>query len=137
MHVTSSNSDDPSSPSGIVRAFLNALESKQIDLALTMVSSDVEWDNVPMGKVVGPAGIRKVVSSGVTAAADRLEWIVNRQIASGTTVCNERLDRFLVGGSWIEIAVAGIFEIRDGKIALWRDYFDRETFLKQLPKGMS
>ena len=135
--MTSSNSDDMSSPSGIVSAFLKALESKQIDLALTMVSSDVEWDNVPIGKVVGPGGIRKVVSSGVTAAADRLEWIINRQIASGSTVCNERLDRFLVRGSWIEIAVAGIFEIRDGKIALWRDYFDRETFLQQLPEDMS
>jgi limonene-1,2-epoxide hydrolase len=135
--VTSSNTDDPSSPSGIVSAFLHALESRQIDLALTMVSPDVEWDNVPMGRVVGPDGIRKVVSSGVTAAAERLEWIINRQISSGSTVCNERLDRFLVRGSWIEIAVAGIFEIRDGKIALWRDYFDRETFLKQLPKGMS
>jgi limonene-1,2-epoxide hydrolase len=121
-----------SSPSEIVTAFLKALEQKRFDDALLMVSENVEWDNVPMGKVFGPDGIRKVVSSGITADADRLEWIVLRQIASGATVCNERIDRFLVRGTWIEIAVAGIFELRNDKIILWRDYFDRETFVKQL-----
>jgi limonene-1,2-epoxide hydrolase len=126
-------SGHPSSPSEIVSAFLKALERRQFDEALHMVSEDVEWDNVPMGKVFGPDGIRRVLSSGITAAAERLEWIVQRQIASGTTVFNERIDRFLVDGTWIEIAVAGLFELRDDRIALWRDYFDRETFLKQLP----
>jgi len=127
-------SDHPSSPSEIVSTFLKALERKQFDVALQMVSDDVEWDNVPMGKVFGPDGIRGVISSGITSDADRLEWIVQRQIASGTTVFNERIDRFLVRGTWIEIAVAGIFEVRGDKIILWRDYFDRETFLKQLPE---
>jgi limonene-1,2-epoxide hydrolase len=85
-----------------------------------------------MGKVFGPDGIRKLLSSGITAEADRLEWIVHRQISSNNTVCNERLDRFFVRGAWVEIAVAGIFELRGNEIALWRDYFDRQTFLAQL-----
>ena len=32
----------------------------------------------------------------------------------------------------MELPVAGVFELRDGKIVLWRDYFDLETIMKQM-----
>jgi len=39
-----------------------------------------------------------------------------------------------MGGSWIEIPVCGVWEVIDGKITLWRDYFDLATYRDQLPK---
>ena len=42
----------------------------------------------------------------------------------------ERLDRFSVGGKPVELPIAGVFEIRDGKIAAWRDYFDMATWTR-------
>jgi limonene-1,2-epoxide hydrolase len=45
------------------------------------------------------------------------------------TVLNEREDRFEIHGRWVTLPVAGIFEIRDGRITLWRDYFDKATLL--------
>jgi limonene-1,2-epoxide hydrolase len=34
--------------------------------------------------------------------------------------------------------VCGVFEVRDGLITLWRDYFDRETLMKAMaPDGAS
>jgi limonene-1,2-epoxide hydrolase len=33
----------------------------------------------------------------------------------------------------IDLPVMGTFEIRDGKIAAWRDYFDMAMFLNQMP----
>ena len=45
----------------------------------------------------------------------------------------ERTDRFLVGEKWIEIPVMGTFDLRDGKICGWRDYFDMAQFQSQLP----
>jgi limonene-1,2-epoxide hydrolase len=44
---------------------------------------------------------------------------------------NERVDVFEMGGKHVEVPVAGVFEIRGGKIAAWRDYFDLATFTKQ------
>ena len=32
----------------------------------------------------------------------------------------------------VELPVAGLFVVRDGRIALWRDYFDMTTFSKAL-----
>ena len=65
--------------------------------------------------------------------AKGLEFKVLRAAANGNTVLNERLDIFdLGGGKKIELPVAGVFEGRDGKIALWRDYFDLQMYTKQM-----
>jgi limonene-1,2-epoxide hydrolase len=34
---------------------------------------------------------------------------------------------------WVELPVNGVWEVVDGKITLWRDYFDAASYLKQMP----
>lgn len=46
-------------------------------------------------------------------------------------VFTERLDKVLMNGRRGEIPAVGIFEVRDGQIALWREYYDRETLLRE------
>lgn len=61
-------------------------------------------------------------------AAERVEWEVSRSYAIGSVVINERIDKFYSmpdgkGGTMDVIAaVAGFFYVKDGKIAMWRDY---------------
>jgi limonene-1,2-epoxide hydrolase len=43
-------------------------------------------------------------------------------------VFTERLDRMTFAGKDVELPVAGVFELRDGKITAWRDYFDQKMF---------
>ena len=126
------------SPGALVRTFIDLLVANQPDAACAMVSDGCEYDNVPMGKVFGPSGISGSLApflGGCTA----IEWIIHRQVENGTvangTVFNERTDRFQLGGRWVEVPVCGIFEVRDGKITLWRDYFDQSTFRDQLTPG--
>lgn len=46
-------------------------------------------------------------------------------IAAGDgAVLTERIDRITVGPIRIELPVSGTFEIKDGQITAWRDYFD-------------
>ncbi len=106
-----------------VDAFLAAICAHDLDTALGMVSDDVVYDNVPIGSVEGPDGIRQVLG-GFLASATGIDWVVHRQVADDTTVMNERTDRFEMGGQWRELPVMGVFEVRDGAITLWRDYFD-------------
>ena len=115
----------------IVNSFIAALCAKDIDGALAMVTDDCEYDNVPMRKVHGPGGIRETLEPFL-AGCSRVEWLVHHQAATGDVVMNERLDRFEMGERWIEIPVAGLFVLRDGKIALWRDYFDLATFQRSI-----
>jgi limonene-1,2-epoxide hydrolase len=43
---------------------------------------------------------------------------------NGDVVLTERIDTFTVGEVVAPLRVMGTFEIRDGKISAWRDYFD-------------
>ena len=50
--------------------------------------------------------------------------------SSGDVVLTERLDKFSMGGRNVELPVAEVFEVREGKIASWRDYCDLPTWTK-------
>jgi len=42
----------------------------------------------------------------------------------------ERMDRTVVDGKSVDLPCFGIFEMREGKISEWRDYFDMATYTK-------
>lgn len=118
-------------PTEVVSALIHACERRDLDAVCALVTDDIEYDNVPIGKVYGPDGVRSVLSGGVTQAAERVEWVVLHQVADGDVVMNERVDRFLVAGTWVEVPIAAVFKVRDGKVCLWRDYFDLESYRRQ------
>jgi limonene-1,2-epoxide hydrolase len=118
-------------PDEVVTALIRACEARDLDSVLELVTDDIEYDNVPVGKVFGPEGVRVVLSAGVSEAAAQVEWVVHRQVSSGNTVMNERTDRFFLDARWIEIPIAAVFEVRGDRVSLWRDYFDLETYRAQ------
>ncbi|MDD3799521.1 MAG: limonene-1,2-epoxide hydrolase family protein [Novosphingobium sp.] len=78
----------------------------------------------PLEPVFGREGIRAVLEPFL-ANAEEVDWVIHNAVSNGTDmVMNERTDRFLMPVGWVELPVMGVFEIRDGKIAGWRDYFD-------------
>lgn len=115
----------------VVTALIAACERRDLDAVCALVSDDIAYDNVPIGVVHGPEGVRSVLSGGITQAASAIEWRVLEQVEQGDVVMQERVDRFLVDGRWIEIPLAALFRIRDGRIVLWRDYFDLESYRRQ------
>jgi limonene-1,2-epoxide hydrolase len=118
-------------PEEIVNEFMARIVRMDLDGACALVSDDIEYDNVPMGKVYGPDGIKSFLGPMVDSL-DEVDWVIHRQAAAGSLVLNERTDRFGKDGKWMELPVAGVFEIRDGRIVLWRDYFDMATMTDQL-----
>ena len=119
-------------PEETVDEFIRRVVAVDLDGAAELVSDDLEYDNVPIGKVSGPEGLKSFLSAMVSGI-DEVVFVVHRQTAAGNTVMNERTDRFRLGENWIDLPVAGVFEVgHDGKIVLWRDYFDAATFYSQL-----
>ena len=111
-----------------VNTFIAAIERRDLVAALALAASDIVYDNVPLASVQGADAVRATLGPFLSGATS-VEFRLLRQAEQGNLVLNERLDRFELGGRWIEIAVAGVFEINpDGKIGLWRDYFDRGQF---------
>ena len=125
----------PHDPDSLVTTFIECIQGHRLAAALELVADDCEYDNVPITKVFGKPAIEQILS-GFLAECTAIEWLVHHQVASGDlehgVVMNERTDRFEIDGRWVDLDFAGLFVINNGKIALWRDYFDRETFTKAL-----
>ncbi len=127
-------------PGALVTSFIEAVVANDLDAASSFLGDDVEYDNVPLGKVHGKDGFRSVLGPFLDGASE-IDWVVHHQVASGDlehgVVMNERLDRFKLAAGWMEVPVAGLFVVEHGVITLWRDYFDRAGFDEQIAAASS
>ena len=121
-------------PLETVNAFLTAAAERDYDAALALVHDDVEYQNMMLPAVHGPQQLRETLE-GLLALCSDSEWVTHRQLVDGDTVMNERTDRFEIGGEWLDLPVAGVFVVRDGRLALWRDYFDLQTVMTRAFPG--
>ncbi|GIX29587.1 MAG: limonene-1,2-epoxide hydrolase [Porticoccaceae bacterium] len=122
-----------SDPDAIVRQFVASWSSLDLDRILSFFTDDALYLNVPMPPAHrGKKAIREAIA-GFLEGVEAMEFVILHQAESPQgVVLNERLDRFRIDGRWLELPVMGAFELRDGKIAAWRDYFDLEQFTGQL-----
>lgn len=119
-------------PAEIVTEFIQAIERKDVASAAALVSDEISYENMPMAPIVGREAMIATLEAFL-APAGGVDWQILEQWEVGRTVINERLDRFEIGDGWLELPVAGIFEISDdNKISLWRDYFDMGSYSRQM-----
>jgi limonene-1,2-epoxide hydrolase len=115
------------SPADVVTEFCKKWASPDPDELAAYFTEDAVYHNIPMDPVQGREAI-KVFIAGFTAAFDGIDFQVHRQVADGNVVMNERTDTMRrKDGGEIPLPVMGVFEVVDGKIATWRDYFDLAT----------
>jgi limonene-1,2-epoxide hydrolase len=114
----------------LVRDFCTAWSGRDIDKLVAYFNDDAVYHNIPMEPVQGHAGIRAVLEFFVPNSQN-IDFEVLAMASAGDTVFTERVDRFEMNGKKVALPVAGVFEVRDGKIAAWRDYFDMATWTNQ------
>lgn len=123
-----------STPTQVVEAFCDAIADGDLEKVIAFFTDDAVYHNIPLEPVVGPDAIRTTLES-FTGAVESLEFRVLAIAATGTTVLTERVDVFNFADHKIELPVMGAFDISDEKISGWRDYFDLNQFMSQLPQG--
>ena len=111
--------------SDIITDFIHCWGKKDIDGIMAHFSEDAIYINIPMEPAnEGVTAIRAFIEGFIGMASD-IEFIVHHQIDNGQgIIMNERTDRFFINDGWLELQVMGIFELANGKITHWRDYFD-------------
>ena len=120
------------SPSEIVTAFIEAIERKDVAAASALASPSISYENMPMQPIVGREAMAATLEMFL-GSANEVDWVIVRQHEVGNVVFNERIDRFQIGDGWLELPLAGVFEVdADGLITLWRDYFDLASYQRQL-----
>ena len=114
----------------VVLDFIEAWNTMNWDAVIDALADDVVYHNIPMEAVKGKGAAEAVIRG---MQPESVDWEVLSIAASGSKVLTERVDRFdLPGGKKIDLPVMGTFEIEDGKIKAWRDYFDLNTFTSQM-----
>lgn len=118
-----------------VMDFIAAWSRNDLDEIMSFFADGAVYHNIPVAPVQGLEAIRGVIQ-GFAGMASEIEWVVHQVAESeGGVVMTERTDRFKMGETWVELPVMGAFELRDGRITAWRDYFDMAQFQSQLPKA--
>jgi limonene-1,2-epoxide hydrolase len=123
-------------PIDIVRDFCDSWAAGDRDATLAFFADDAVYHNIPVDPVVGIDAIRATIA-GFTTGVESVVFETNHIAAAGNVVLTERVDVFtFVGGHRIALPVSGTFELNAaGKITAWRDYFDMNQFMSQMPKG--
>lgn len=117
----------------LVTEFIGSWARGNVDEIIDYFADDAVYINIPMDPPnIGKPAIRAFIE-GFMGMAEKIEFRIHHQGEAGAgVVMNERTDRFLIKGQWLELPVMGIFEIEDGKIKAWRDYFDLQQFSSKL-----
>lgn len=108
----------------IVIAFIEAWNRRDLAAIEQRLAPDVLYHNIPMAPVAG----REAVMAGLApfvGACGAIDWrLLDLAVSESGAVLTERVDDFVIAGALLSVRVMGVFEIRDGLIAAWRDYFD-------------
>jgi limonene-1,2-epoxide hydrolase len=115
-------------PTKVVLDFLDAWPRGDIEVLMSFFAADAVYHNIPMPAATGAPAIREAFL-GFAKLMDSIEIINLNVAADGPVVFTERIDRFRWGKNVLDLPVAGVFEVRDGKIRAHRDYFDYRTWL--------
>lgn len=116
-------------PIDVVTEFMAAMAKLDYDTGMTYLATDVEYTNMPMGTVHGHDGVRGVLEPFFAPTLEN-EWVIKATAANGPIVFMERLDRHRLPKGWAELPVTGVFEVHEGLITHWRDYFDLNTIMQ-------
>lgn len=118
----------------LVGRFADAWKRMKLDEIMDFFTDDAVYTNIPIDPPNrGKEAIRKTIE-GFLGMAQAIEFVVHHSAENlqAGIVMNERTDRFRIGDKWVEARVMGVFELRGGKIAAWRDYFDLAEFQSQM-----
>jgi limonene-1,2-epoxide hydrolase len=118
---------DAVDPSDVVTEFCKLWANPDPEQILSRFTDDAVYHNIPMPPAEGKEAIKGFLAL-MLDGFDGIDFRVHRQFSQGDVVMNERTDvmRRTDGGK-LELPVMGVFEVRDGRIAVWRDYFDLAT----------
>lgn len=112
----------------VVRAF----EARDIESMSALLADDVRLEDVPLGAHVGRHAVVEKITD-FFGKASTYRWEQQRLIAQGSTAIVERTSHIVLGGKDIRLPMVVILEFdANGKLTLFKDYFDLQTLERQL-----
>ena len=115
----------------VVEAFFEAFRALDLPRACALMADDVVYQNVPFPAHRGKAAVTRTLE-GFGRVMTGFDVTMKNIAARNGVVLTERVDVLTGPFLHLDIWVCGTFEVRDGRITLWRDYFDLASATAQL-----
>ena len=117
--------------SDIALGFFQAWNNRSLNGIIEFLSEDCIYHNMPMEPINGRSEIEAYIAPVIDKTLS-IEWTVLAiaEDAKGR-ILNEWLDRLKFSQGWLEIPIMGLLEFSEGRISLWRDYFDLQDYQQQ------
>ena len=127
---------DTSATTHAVLRFLDLLQAGDVDTASDLLAPDVRYTNVSLPTIRGREAVHRVLRTALDLPGAGFEADVHSIAAAGNTVLTERVDVLRCGPVRIRFWVCGRFDVVDGRVVLWRDYFDWWNFVTATLRGL-
>jgi limonene-1,2-epoxide hydrolase len=115
----------------LVRDFLGSWQGRSLEAICSGFADDAVYHNVPVEPIEGIAGIRAIFRGFLDAFCDAKLDVLSLAAEPGLVLA-ERVDYFTMNnGRKITLPVTGVFEVKNGKITRFSDYFDLADFERQ------
>ena len=111
------------------------LDRLDFEAVASHCTDDCVYDDIPFAAatVTGPAAIRAKLEMGL-GTLERIPTTIHELVENGDTIMVERTEVWHHrSGERATLRVAAVFKFRDGKLTLWRDYWDAKTLFAQQP----
>ncbi len=112
-----------------IQEFINAWSNLDASELVSYFTEDGVYYNMPTEPIQGHEKLQQFIA-GFIANWTKTTWDTLNIVGAGDIVIAERLDRTEVGDIKVDLPCCGVFEMENGKIKVWRDYFDMGTFMK-------
>jgi limonene-1,2-epoxide hydrolase len=123
-------------PEHTVERFLQLLALGEVDAAVDVLADDVVYTNVSLPTIHGRERVRRIARATLGRPGAGFEVYLRGISSRGGTVLTERVDVLTLGRLRIQFWVCGRFEVEDGRIGVWRDYFDWLDFSVATGRGL-
>jgi limonene-1,2-epoxide hydrolase len=119
----------------LIERFWQDLYAREFERVGAYFAEDGLYQDVPAPDpgARGPRNVAKRLRIGLEPIAGQIHTL-HRMVAEGDTVVTEHTEEWIFGtGERVVLPFVSIHVIRDGKIQLWRDYWDLGTLLGKAP----
>ena len=114
-----------------IRDFIAAWSRMDAAELAAYFTEDGVYHNIPSKPVAGRENVERFIA-GFAKDWTATDWEIVSLVADGDLVIAERVDRTRAGDKAVDLPCVGVFQMQDGRIKVWRDYFDMGTYLKAM-----
>ncbi|RVW02859.1 limonene-1,2-epoxide hydrolase family protein [Rhodococcus xishaensis] len=116
------DSNPPNASARVVEELFAALSDLDVDRAVEHLAPDIVWQNTGLPTLRGRRSVVRALRFANRPGL-RFDAVMHHVLGDGNIVLVDRTDTLQVGPVRSTFWVRGTFELRDGRITVWRDRF--------------